>query len=104
MLIAGLKLRHRTLGPILESNGWAINGRVKINIPFGAALTHMATLPPGSKRSLEDPYEDKEAKARKRRVTIAFVVLGLAIVAFWIRWDRHQRGHYFWQRTAAVAQ
>ena len=48
MFIAALKLRHRTLGPILEANGWAINGRVKINIPFGAKLTKIATLPPES--------------------------------------------------------
>src|SRR6185436_7355748 len=33
--IAWLKLRQRTVGPLLEANGWAINGRVKINIPFG---------------------------------------------------------------------
>jgi hypothetical protein len=103
MLIAALKLRHRTLGPILEGNGWAINGRVKINIPFGAALTHMATLPPGAKRSLEDPYEDKEAKARKRRITVALVVLGLAIIAFWVRWDHNQRGHYFWEKPLPAA-
>ena len=50
MVIAWLKLRQRTLGPILEGNGWAINGRVKINIPFGTALTDMATLPPGARR------------------------------------------------------
>ncbi|MEO5960635.1 MAG: hypothetical protein ABIZ49_03680, partial [Opitutaceae bacterium] len=61
VIIAWLKLRQRTLGPILDANGWAINGRVKINIPFGTALTALPVLPPGSVRSLEDPYEDKEA-------------------------------------------
>ena len=50
MVIAWLKLRQRTLGPILEGNGWAVNGRVMINIPFGSALTDVATLPPGAKR------------------------------------------------------
>jgi hypothetical protein len=44
MLIAWLKLRQRTLGPILEATGWAINGRVKINIPLGAYLTDAAVL------------------------------------------------------------
>jgi hypothetical protein len=97
MFIAALKLRHRTLGPILEGNGWAINGRVKINIPFGAALTKMATLPPGAKRSLEDPYEDKEAAARQRRITFWLFFLMLAAIAVWIRWSHNQHGRYFWE-------
>ena len=66
VLSPGLNCRQRTLGPILDANGWAINGRVKINIPFGAALTDVAMLPPGAKRSLEDPYEDKGAAKRRR--------------------------------------
>ena len=100
MFIAALKLRHRTLGPILEGNGWAVNGRVKINIPFGAALTHTATLPPGSKRSLEDPYLDQAAARRKRRLTLLMIAVILAAVAIWTRWDRTRRGHYFWQPAA----
>ena len=43
MVIAWLKLRQRTLGPILEGNGWAVNGRVAINIPFGTSLTGMVS-------------------------------------------------------------
>jgi len=101
MIIAWLKLRQRTLGPILEGNGWAVNGRVKINIPFGSALTSVAKLPAGSKRSLEDPYEDKEAAA-KRRQLIALLLL-LALAAIVIRWDHNRRGHYFWQ-SAPPAQ
>lgn len=86
VIIAWLKLRQRTLGPILDANGWAINGRVKINIPFGAALTEVAVLPPGSSRSLEDPYEDKDA-AKQRRIWITLVVL-LAIGAL-VAWRLH---------------
>ena len=106
VIIAWLKLRQRTLGPILDANGWAINGRVKINIPFGTALTDVAVLPPGAKRSLEDPYEDKEAAAKRRQVILILVVLILA--AGWIRWDATQhRGpdgmpRYFWQERPAV--
>jgi len=94
MLIAWLKLRQRNLGPVLEGNGWAINGRVKINIPLGTKLTETAALPANAKRSLEDPYEDKAA-ARKRRQIVLLVLLVLAAVA--IRWDHNRRGHYFWQ-------
>ncbi|MDI1251109.1 MAG: hypothetical protein PSV13_19765 [Lacunisphaera sp.] len=109
MVIAWLKLRQRTLGPILEGNGWAVNGRVKINIPFGTALTDLAKKPAGSKLSLDDPYEDKEATARKRLVIFWIVVFGLLGGAGWIRWDAvKHRGldgipHYFWQERAAPA-
>ena len=97
MAIAWLKLRQRTLGPILDGNGWAVNGRVKINIPFGSALTETATLPPGAKRSLEDPYEDKEAARQKRRVIFLIVLIVLGSAAIFIRWKRLQDGHYFWE-------
>ena len=97
MLIAWLKLRQRTLGPLLEGNGWAVNGRVKINIPFGTALTDVAVLPAGSHRSLEDPYEDKAAAKQKRRATFFVVVVLLAVAALWIRWNERQTGRYFWR-------
>ena len=103
MVIAWLKLRQRTLGPILEGNGWAINGRVKINIPFGAALTRTATLPAGATRSLDDPYEDKAAAGRKRRLVIVLTLLVLAAAALLIRRDHQRRGHYIWQPAAAAA-
>jgi hypothetical protein len=101
MVIAWLKLRQRNLGPILEGNGWAVNGRVKINIPFGTALTDMAVLPPGAKRSLEDPYEDKDAAARKVKAIVYTVLLVLAAAAIWVRWDKTKSGHYFWQPAPA---
>ncbi len=62
MIIAWLKLRQRTLGPILDANGWAVNARARINIPFGRSLTKVASLPPGAERSLEDPFADKKSK------------------------------------------
>jgi hypothetical protein len=59
MLLAWLKLRRRNLGPILDANGWAINSRARINVAFGAAMTELAAIPSGSKRSLSDPFADK---------------------------------------------
>ena len=70
---------------------------MKINIPFGTALTDIAVLPAGAKRSLEDPYEDKEAAKRQQRMTLVVVLLLLAVAAVFIRWKRVQTGHYFWQ-------
>ncbi|HEX2101630.1 MAG TPA: hypothetical protein VHF69_13240 [Candidatus Synoicihabitans sp.] len=80
MLLAALKLRQRTLGPILDANGWAVNGRVHINIPFGTKLTERATLPAGAQRTLDDPYSDTSAR-RRRRTFIVLIVLLLAGVA-----------------------
>jgi hypothetical protein len=77
MLLAALKLRQRTLGPILDANGWAINGRVHINIPFGTRLTERAELPRGASRSLNDPYEDNKGQ-RRRAILVALIILLLA--------------------------
>jgi hypothetical protein len=61
MLMAWLTLRRRNLGPLLDANGWAVNARARINIPFGASLTGLAELPANASRSLSDPYADKPA-------------------------------------------
>jgi len=60
VIMAWLKLRKRNLGPILDANGWAVNTKAKINVPFGASLTKVAALPPGSKRDLVDPFAEKK--------------------------------------------
>lgn len=59
MLIAWFKLRARNLGPLLDANGWAVNSRARINLPFGRTLTATAVLPPGSRSSLADPYAER---------------------------------------------
>ncbi|MFZ1828221.1 MAG: hypothetical protein WAW42_05510, partial [Candidatus Competibacteraceae bacterium] len=60
MVIAYLKLRKRNLAPLLDANGWAINTRAIINIPFGTSLTRLAALPPGAQRSFTDPFAEKK--------------------------------------------
>ncbi len=84
MVLAWLKLRRRNLGPILDANGWAVNAKAKINLPFGASLTRVAALPPGAQRDLVDPF------AEKRRpwplyfalVIILLLALGWAVGKF----------------------
>ncbi len=76
MLLAWLKLRRRNLGPILDANGWAINGRARINVSFGAAMTSLPKLPAGSSRRLDDPFADK--KTPWKRWVFLIVLLGLA--------------------------
>ena len=101
MIIAWLKLRQRNLGPLLEANGWAVNGRVAINIPLGTALTDLAVKPPGARLSLEDPYEDKDAARARRRTILLIVLVAAAAIAIWIRYERVQHGHYFWETPPA---
>jgi len=81
VLLAWLKLRQRTLGPVLEANGWAVNGRVRVNIPLGAALTDLKVLPRGARRSLDDPFEDRKARRRRRLFWTAAVLVAAAAVA-----------------------
>ena len=76
MIMAWLKLRRRNLGPILDANGWAVNAKAKMNVPFGGSLTGVATLPPGSQRDLVDPFAEKKSPWPK-----VIVVLILLIVA-----------------------
>lgn len=83
VVIAWLKLRQRSLAPILDANGWAVNMRAILNIPFGRALTSVAKLPPGSERSLRDPYGPK-----KHPVLFTSLFLGGLALAYLI-W-RHQ--------------
>lgn len=59
MIIAWLKLRKRNLGPILDANGWAVNAKAKLNVPFGASLTGVATLPPGAIVGADDKFGEK---------------------------------------------
>jgi len=60
VIMAWLQLRKRNLGPILDANGWAVNAKAKMNVPFGASLTQIATLPPGSQRDMVDPFAEKK--------------------------------------------
>ena len=79
MLIAWLKLRARNLGPLLDANGWAVNGRVRINVPFGGALTALGKLPLTANRSLRDPYMDKRGPWR----LIVFLLVSFGLGGLW---------------------
>lgn len=78
MVIAYLKLRKRNLAPLLDANGWAINTRAIVNIPFGTSLTHVAALPPGAQRSFTDPYAEKKTPWK----SYLFLLLLLGAIAF----------------------
>jgi hypothetical protein len=71
MAIAWLKLRKRNLGPILDANGWAVNAKAKMNVPFGGALTGVAALPPGATFGAPDKYAEKPS-AWPKVLAVAF--------------------------------
>ncbi|MBC8097246.1 MAG: hypothetical protein H7Y43_15690 [Akkermansiaceae bacterium] len=75
MLIAWLKLRKRNLGPIFDANGWAVNAKARLNVPFGASLTQVAKLPPGATISGTDRFGEKPSAWPK-------MALALVIIAF----------------------
>ncbi|HRR40059.1 MAG TPA: hypothetical protein P5244_02385 [Syntrophales bacterium] len=80
VIIAWLKLRQRTLGPLLDANGWAVNARARINVTFGNSLTKIAALPDGAVRSLEDPFADK----KKKWPTITAILVILLFLLYWL--------------------
>ena len=82
VILAWFKLRSRNLGPILDANGWAVNARARINIPFGTSLTQLAQLPEGAQRALTDPYAEKE-RPWKTYAVLAIVLF--AALAWWTR-------------------
>jgi hypothetical protein len=78
MALAFIKLRRRNLGPLLDANGWAINLLTRINVPFGAALTDVAALPPGARRSATDPYAEKRRPWRLYITVVVVLLLAFA--------------------------
>ncbi len=58
VIIAWLKLRVRTLGPLLEASGWATNNRLPINISLANKLTFTAKLPANAQHSAKDPLHN----------------------------------------------
>jgi hypothetical protein len=77
MALAWFKLKHRNIGPMLDACGWAINARAFINIPFGSSLTAAQSLPPGSHRSLIDPYAEKKS-GWKYLVVLVLILAAIA--------------------------
>lgn len=82
MLLAYMTLRRRSLGPLLDANGWAVNARARINLPFGGSLTHLAELPAGASRSTSDPFADKK---RPWKTILFLLIVAAAAVMAWRR-------------------
>lgn len=86
LVMAWFKLKARTLAPLLDANGWAINARAKINLPFGSTLTQVAVLPPHAERALFDPFAEKKTAWRWGIGLLGLFFLLLMVLFFY--WKR----------------
>lgn len=84
--LAYFKLRRRNLGPILDANGWAVNTRARISIPFGSSLTQLAKLPPGAERALTDPYAEKKIHWKLWLFLLAVIAGAVAYASWRLGW------------------
>lgn len=88
VISAWFKLRKRSLGPLLDASGWAVNKGAPINLVMGASLTQVGKLPPNSTRDFNDPYTLPELlRAKKRRAWIKFIIFLLFLAClggFWL--------------------
>jgi len=90
MILAWLKLRKRSVSPILNANGWAINSRILVNAKFGATLTGIAKYP---KIVIgKDPYSD-EAPLWKKILRWIIGIIIVAGIAFGILYH-HDKLHF----------
>lgn len=76
VLLAWLKLRQRTLGPLLEASGWAINGRAALTGAVADRLSSTAVLPPNSHRSTLDPI----VQMKRLRRSAFWIAVGVGIL------------------------
>jgi hypothetical protein len=90
MVMTYFKLRKRNLAPILDANGWAVNTRAIVNIPFGKTLTALARLPEGAQSSLLDPFAEKE------RPWKLYLFLGAVAAVALLLWQKGWVGQ-FWK-------
>ena len=81
-VLAWLKLRKRTLGPLLEASGWAVNSLLPINLALGRALTDTAALPPNAERGVHDPL--KKPSRAPWLILAAAVALGALAAWLWL--------------------
>ena len=90
LVLAYMKLRKRNLGPILDANGWAVNAKAKVNVPFGTSLTDIAKLPQGSTVDLGDKYAPKSSVLPK------LVIIIVVLACVWSFLNDSQGRLYTW--------
>lgn len=80
LLMAWLKLRQRSLGPLLDATGWAINARARLGPRFGRSLTALPKLPAHAERLRSDPFAERTPVLR---LGLLLLLLGVLAVGGW---------------------
>lgn len=101
MIMAWLKLRKRNLGPLLDANGWAINTRARINVPFGASLTEVAKVPVGAVVGAGDAFAERPAFWPKLLAVIVAICFVYSLLNSF-GWVHRLTGGRFGQSTEEI--
>lgn len=80
VILAWFKLRARDLAPVLNAGGWAINRRLRFSLKLGRLFTTQASLPPGGRVDLRDPYADR---SYLRSTVVGLIVLAIVAAVAW---------------------
>lgn len=80
MLIAWRKLKQRNIAPILDANGWAINGNIKITALLGTTFTHLPLRPASAFLSKKDIFADKKSIWKSILLFIILIIIIAGIV------------------------
>ena len=95
VIMASLQLHKRNLGPIRDANGWAVNAKAKMNVPFGTSLTQIATLPPRTRNATSWIRSRKRKSPRglastqnHHRQLVILAVIGWLLSAIWENLDK----------------
>lgn len=92
VILAWLKLRRRTLGPVLDASGWAVNSQIPITLTMGSTLTGSVTLPHDSKRIFDDPLNTPPLWKRGLVALIIICLAAACVVGGWL-WYRSYHTH-----------
>ncbi len=75
VFLAWLKLRKRTLAPLLEASGWAVNNKLPVNLKLGNALTDCAVMPDNTERQSMDLFQDEESHFLRNTLLLILAVI-----------------------------
>ncbi|MBR5704553.1 MAG: hypothetical protein IKX21_01120, partial [Deltaproteobacteria bacterium] len=81
VFMAWLKLRKRTLAPLLEASGWAVNNKLPVNLKLGNALTDCAVMPNNTERQSMDLFQDEESHFLRN---FLLLLLAVILIAGWM--------------------
>ncbi len=105
VILAFLKLRQRTIGPLLEASGWAVNSRIVINYALSRLLTSTAVLPEGcsSSGSVLSSLSKRRRHRRLRAFLLAVIVGVLLVLGFLLLKKQVQNADFMKEPVPAAA-